>query len=1066
MADPVQNQSTNSEYGADKIVVLSGLDAVRKRPSMYIGSTSSSGLHHLVYEIVDNAIDEAMAGHGKKIIITIHKDNSVTVVDEGRGIPVEIFKQYGVPTVEVVLTKLHAGGKFENSAYKVSGGLHGVGSSVVNALSKELMVIVHRDGNQWQQHYARGIPVDKLTNIGTTERTGTTITFLPDEEIFSMTTFDTNILVARIRELAFLNKGIALTVVDERQDEKFDFCYEGGIKSFVEYLNRSKKGLHDPLYIHAEQGEVEIEIALQYSPSYSENVHSFVNNINTHEGGTHLVGFKTALTRTINSYMDKNKKKKDDIRLSSDDCREGLAAVISLKIPQPQFEGQTKRKLGNSEVKGLVDKIVSTHLGSYFEEHPKEANIIIEKCVVAARARAAARKARELTRRKSVLEFSTLPGKLADCSERDPAKSELFIVEGDSAGGCWAGDTKVALADGRSLSFKELVKEDKEGKQNYCYTMLENGHVGIGKITNPRITKRSAEVIKIILDTGDELMCTPDHKFRLATGEYLAAKSLTPKHNLAPLYTKLSQKTKGKPLDGYEMVFDPKSKKWMYTHIIADMQNLTQKVYSIKNGKHRHHVDFNKLNNNPTNIQRVSYEEHMAIHHKHLKKTLHRPDSIKKSIETKQTKAFREKARKKSLEKSDLFSKNAKKQWQNKEYKEYMTSKFLDFYNSDELYQKESKERLNREQKKYWNSKEHRAQQAERVRNHFKDGIGKRKAHSKKAKEQWDNAELLKWRSQKTKEQWTDEFRKKRKLTYDNTFYEYTMPLMKNLHEKGILEEYDLLRKLLKNRMLLKKETMLSKFFNNDEQAMEEAVAHYNHKILRIESVKERFDVYDLEVPGTHNFALAAGVFVHNSAKQGRNREFQAILPLRGKILNVEKARLHKVLANNEIGDLVTAIGSSIGEEFDVAKARYHKIIIMTDSDVDGSHITTLLLTFFFRYMKPLIEQGYVYLAMPPLYLVKKGKQKVYAHTEKEKEKAMEELGKGATVQRYKGLGEMNPDQLAETTMDQDSRILQQVAIEDALVADEVFSVLMGSEVEPRRKFIEDHAKEVTNLDV
>ncbi|MFH1174333.1 MAG: DNA topoisomerase (ATP-hydrolyzing) subunit B [archaeon] len=625
-------------YDADKIIVLSGLEAVRKRPAMYIGSTSINGLHHLVYEILDNSIDEAMAGFGKEINVIIHKDNSVTVIDRGRGIPVENYPQYNMPTVQVVLTKLHAGGKFENSAYKVSGGLHGVGMSVVNALSKKLIITITRDGKIWQQEYCRGNPVTELVCKGESDETGTTVSFLPDDHIFSVLEFDAAILMMRIRELAFLNKGISLTLIDERHDaEQLTFHYEGGIKSFVEYLNKNKKILHPALYLHEIKDKMEIELALQYSDQYTENVHSFVNNINTIEGGTHLVGFKTALTRTINNYIDKNRAK-EQIRLSSDDVREGLAAVVSIKIPQPQFEGQTKRKLGNSDVKGIVDSIVSQCLSTYFEENPKLANMIIDKCLLAARAREAARKARELTRRKNILEFSTLPGKLADCSEKDPAKAELFIVEGDSAGG---------------------------------------------------------------------------------------------------------------------------------------------------------------------------------------------------------------------------------------------------------------------------------------------------------------------------------------------------------------------------------------------------------------------------------------------SAKQGRDREHQAILPLKGKILNVEKARLHKVLTNNEIGDLVTAIGCGIGEEFDISKARYHKIIIMTDSDVDGSHITTLLLTFFFRYMRPLIDKGYVYLAMPPLYSVKKGKQRIYALTDKDKDRLVEKMGKdGVNIQRYKGLGEMNPDQLAETTMDQATRTLKQIMIDDAVIADEIFSILMGDEVEPRRKFIEDHAKEVTNLDV
>ncbi|GIU69965.1 MAG: DNA gyrase subunit B [Candidatus Woesearchaeota archaeon] len=646
-----EQKNIAKEYDASHIVVLGGLDAVRKRPSMYIGSTSSRGLHHMVYEIVDNSIDEALAGFCTRISVIIEKDNSITVEDNGRGIPVDIHPKYNIPALEVVMTKLHAGGKFDKNTYKVSGGLHGVGLSVVSALSKELTIQVKRDGKIYFQKYECGNPVTKLEIIGECDikETGTKINFLPDDSIFTEKVFDFNILENRLRELAFLNKGVKITLTDERIEEnekdtegnikvkEREYYYEGGIISFVEFLNKNKKTIHEPIYISKQKDKIDVEIALQYNDSYSENVYSFVNNINTVEGGTHLIGFKTALTRTLNNYIEKNNNFKEKIKLSSDDVREGLSAIISVKVPEPQFEGQTKTKLGNSEVKGIVDSIVSTSLGTFLEENPKIALMIIEKAMLAARAREAARKARELTRRKSVLEFSTLPGKLADCSEKDPAKSELFIVEGDSAGG---------------------------------------------------------------------------------------------------------------------------------------------------------------------------------------------------------------------------------------------------------------------------------------------------------------------------------------------------------------------------------------------------------------------------------------------SAKQGRNREFQAILPLKGKILNVEKARLNKILSSQEITNIITALGTGISEEFNIQNLRYHKIIIMADSDVDGSHIRTLLLTLFYRYMKPLIEQGNIYLAQPPLYLVKKGNQKYYCLTDKEKDDLLSKIGEDVIIQRYKGLGEMNPEQLWETTMDPVSRTIKKVTIEDAIEADQIFETLMGNDVIPRREFIESHAKEVTNLDI
>ncbi len=640
-----QEKNENKEYTAKNIEVLEGLEAVRKRPGMYIGSTGIRGLHHLVYEIVDNSIDEAMAGHCDTIKVTIHKDNSVTVIDNGRGIPVGIVEKYNVPALEVVLTKLHAGGKFSKDSYKVSGGLHGVGVSVVNALSKKLIAKVYKNDKVYVQEYSRG---KKLTEVkeeknNTNIKRGTQITFLPDDEIFSTTTFDENILMSRLRELAFLNKNVKIIFEDERKNIKEEFHYEGGIKSFVEYINEGKETLHEVIYMQDEkktkEGNVEVEVAIQYNTTYTENIYSFVNNINTIEGGTHLSGFKTALTRALNNYAQKYMKKEiKGLTVTGNDVREGLTAVISTKIPEPQFEGQTKTKLGNSEIKGIVDSIVFSKLTQYLEENPNVAKRIIDKVLQTARAREAASKAKELVRRKSALESSTLPGKLADCSSKDKEKTELYIVEGDSAGG---------------------------------------------------------------------------------------------------------------------------------------------------------------------------------------------------------------------------------------------------------------------------------------------------------------------------------------------------------------------------------------------------------------------------------------------SAKQARSRDFQAILPLRGKILNVEKAHLAKMIKNKEILALITAIGTGIGEDFDIKKLRYGKIIIMTDADVDGAHIRTLLLTFFFRYMKPLIEEGKIYIAQPPLYKIQKGKKYEYLYTDEELEKKLKEKEwEKANVQRYKGLGEMNPQQLWDTTMNPETRTLIKISIEDAIRADKLFEILMGTEVEPRKKFIEQHALEVKNLDL
>jgi DNA gyrase subunit B len=624
-------------YDASQIQVLEGLEAVRRRPSMYIGSTDTLGLHHLVYEVVDNSVDEALAGFCTEIEVAIRADGSVSVKDNGRGIPVDNHPQYNRSALEIVMTMLHAGGKFDHESYSVSGGLHGVGVSVVNALSQWLEVEIRRNGKVYWQRYEHGNVASEVEVKGTSDHTGTTVTFKPDGTIFEDTVYNFDTLTARLRELAFLNRGLKIAIKDEITGKENDFRYEGGIISFVEYLNINKEALHKPpLYFSRSKNGTNVEVALQYNNSYNENIFSYANNINTREGGTHLMGFRAALTKTVNEYARANKLLKNEAKLGGEDLREGLVAVISVKLPDPQFEGQTKTRLGNSSIRGIIESMVSEGLGEYFEENPMVATTIVEKAAEALRAREAARKAKELTRRKNALGSGGLPGKLADCSDNDPAKCEIYIVEGESAGG---------------------------------------------------------------------------------------------------------------------------------------------------------------------------------------------------------------------------------------------------------------------------------------------------------------------------------------------------------------------------------------------------------------------------------------------SAKQGRNRHFQAILPLRGKILNVERARLDKILKNSEIRNMIVAFGTGIGDDFDLLKARYHKVVIMTDADVDGSHIRTLLLTFFYRYMKPLIEAGYVFIAQPPLYQVKKGKQVNYAYSDGELNNMLTSLVK-PTIQRYKGLGEMNPEQLWETTMNPEKRTMLKVTLEDAVEADRIFTILMGDQVEPRREFIETHAKYVKNLDV
>lgn len=909
-----------TSYSAEQIQVLEGLEPVRKRPGMYIGTTGPRGLHHLVYEVVDNSIDEALAGHCTHIEVDINKEGSVTVTDDGRGIPTDIHSRTGKSALETVMTVLHAGGKFGGGGYKVSGGLHGVGVSVVNALSEWLEATVWRGGNIHTQRFERGMPIGELASQPDTEtRTGTSISFMPDTQIFTTgIEFDYDTLARRLRELAYLNAGVKITFSDRRLEAPRieSYQYNGGIQEYVAYMNREKQSLHEEIiYMQGEKNDVQVEVALQWCvDAYTDNLLGFANNIRTIDGGTHLEGLKTVLTRTMNSIARKrNKLKENESNLGGENIREGLTGVISVKVPDPEFEGQTKTKLGNTEVRGIVDSLVGERLSEYLEFHPPVADAILEKAIQAFNAAEAARRARELVRRKSVLESSTLPGKLADCSERNPAETEIFIVEGDSAGGCFHGDTLVSLADGRSLSFKDIIAELAQGKEHFCYTVRPSGKIAIERIINPRMTKANAEVVQVTLDNGETLICTPDHPFMLRDGTYKPAASLTPADSLMPLYRQLSRKHENGTvpeklgLDGYEMVWSPHQNQWIYTDLLV--------------------ADFDKIG-----------------------------------------------------------------------------------------------------------------------------------------------------RSKNPREQWTAEaeFRTQRRAALQETSYSKTIEVLKKLYrQEGYmdLELYDRYRRQTRDKSLLKFQTFCKRYFDGDDVLARQAIRNYNHRIVSVEPLEERVDVYDIEVPHTHNFALASGVFVHNSAKQGRDRRFQAILPLRGKILNIEKTDDAKIYKNNEIQSLITALGLGIkGEEFDPANLRYHRIVIMTDADVDGAHIRTLLLTFFYRYQRDIVDRGYVYIACPPLYKVERGRNHFYCYSDRELQERLSELPKNAnyTLQRFKGLGEMMPQQLWDTTMNPDTRTMKRVEIEDAAEADRIFTVLMGDRVAPRRQFIETYGPKLnlTDLDI
>lgn len=1130
-----KEKKENNDYSAKDIQVLTGLEPVRKRPGMYIGSTGVEGLHHLIWEIFDNSIDEAMAGYAKNIEVSLLTENWVTISDDGRGIPTDIHPKTKKSALETAATTLHAGGKFGGGTYKVSGGLHGVGLSVVNALSGWMKAEIKRKPDIFVQEYEKGKPLYPVKKSGKTNETGTKITFRPDPEIFKEIAFNWQQILTHLRQQAYLTKGTKIVVNDERNPietvrpengEKsinypsHTFYFEGGIVSYVNYLNRREEPSHPNIFYVAKDVQgIFVEVALQYTKEIQGHELSFANNVHTTEGGMHLTGFKSAITRTLNDYARKNgflKEKEEN--LTGEDAREGLTVIISVKLREPQFEGQTKSKLGTPDARTAVENVVNTELSDWLERNPNDAKDIMAKVILASKARMAAKAARDTVIRKGALEGFTLPGKLADCSSKDASESELFIVEGDSAGGCFAGNTKVALLDGRNVSFDELVKENTEGKKNFCYTIDGDGDVAIAPILNPRVTRKNAEVIKVVLDNGEEIICTPEHRFMLADGTYKEASSLRQQDSLMPLYRKLSELGGRITIAGYEMVFAKKRNYWIFTHLLSDEYNLKHKIYKVLDGPQRHHKDFRKLNNNPNNIVRITREEHFRIHQEIAKTVLRSPEVLEKLRKIRQTPEFRNKIRHSLLKMRLVLSVRAKKQWENQNFKNYMVSKFLDFYRNNREYREKNNQLLNRFQKEYWSSKENRREQAERTRLYFETHPEKKAENSKLSKRQWQDVALRKWRSQKTKEQWTLEFREKRKQTYSKTYLEKALKVFRLIFDKEgriNLEEYNKIRKETGDRSLIRYDSILSRFFNNNKVDFTEAVKRYNHKVKKIIKLDQKTSVYDLEVPETHNFALASGVFVHNSAKQGRNRHFQAILPLKGKILNVERARMDKILGFAEIRALIIALGTAIGDEFDISKLRYHKIVIMTDADTDGAHIRTLLLTLFYRYFPQLIESGHIFIAQPPLFRVQKGGIVKYAYNDEERSKVINELKSAAqekltaknklktkeipksdwqvttidnvrktedaqndganlempgmagfSISRYKGLGEMDPSQLWKTTMDPENRILLRVGIENAEKANNIFDILMGFEVMPRKKFIQAHAKNVKNLDI
>jgi DNA gyrase subunit B len=791
---------------------------------------------------------------------------------------------------------------------------------------------------------------------------------------------------------------------------------------------------------------------------------------------------------------------------------------------EPQFEGQTKGKLGSPEIRGYVTQAMNESFAEYLEEHPRDGRAIIEKVALAAKARLAAHAARDSVLRKGALDGFALPGKLADCSQRDPAKSEIFIVEGDSAGGCFSGDTRISLASGQEKTMEELANDWEKGVTHFGYATSSHGDVRIVPLVHPRQTKQNTELIEVELDNGEKIKCTPDHLFRLRDGLYIRADALKAGESLMPL--KIRHTTWGEnPGQGYEMVWMNNKEEWNHTHHLADRYNLLTKQYTKAAGPMRHHLDFDKKNNDPRNIKRLTKQEHLE---------LHAALASNKFKELWRDPVYRER-------KIQQASQSAKRQWKDPAYRAYMSAQvkkqrqdpvmtkavlagFQHWFK--QLTPEQYAAYCQRSQDifaAYWADEARRVEQSQRTSTYFKNNPQARENNRQKANNQWADKELRQWRSKKTIQQWkANNYREQHSQAVKNWWKEHPEhaekiqaarqriwadPIKRQHIVKGLArwregttkeeratrirdgiklksltllnqvvntakpsEAYDALRRE-KAPTYIRYDRLLNEFYAGDENALLEAARNVNCKVVAARTLPAKADVYDITVDRYHNFALAAGIFVHNSAKSGRDRRFQAILPLRGKILNVERARLDKMLANNEIKALIIAMGTGIGESFEVARLRYHRIIIATDADVDGAHISTLLLTLFFRYFQPLIDGGYLYLAQPPLYKISHNKEASYVYREVEREKLVAGIKKTSPeakidIQRYKGLGEMNPIELWETTMNPANRLLKQVTINDAAEADRVFDVLMGNEVAPRKKWIQTHAKTVKNLDV
>jgi len=964
----LERERLQQAYEAEQIQVLEGLEAVRRRPGMYIGSTDARGLHHLFVEVVDNSIDEAMAGYCDRIDVIVHKDGSLTVIDNGRGIPVSIHPKTGRPAVETVLTTLHAGGKFgEDGGYKVSGGLHGVGVSVVNALSEWLEVEVKRGGRIYRQRFSRGTPVTDLEVVGEGEGTGTRVTFKPDPQVFETVDFDADIIAHRLQELAFLNKGVRLTLYDERDGRREEFQYDGGLKSFVQHLNRNKEVLHpDVIYVEKMAGDIGVEVALQYNTGYNETVLSFCNNINTHEGGTHLTGFRGALTRTLNDYARKlNLLKDSEENLTGEDVREGLTAVVSVKVREPQFEGQTKTKLGNSEVRGAVESVVAEGLATYLEEHPREARRIVEKAIQAARAREAARKARELTRRKNALEDTSLPGKLADCTLTDPERCELYLVEGDSAGG--------TAKQGRDRSFQAIMPLR-------------------GKILNVE----KARLDKILSNQEIRAMITA-----LGTG-------------IGEDFD-LSKARYGKVIimsvDGDELAF------------VRDEQGI---IRSVKVGDFIDACLDGRLDYRRFSVLCFGLEDHKCAFRPIQKVIRHPLSETLYEITTECGRSVR------------VTSSHSVFVWENGEKK----LKRGDEIRPGDLVLAPARVPLGPAGQTV------EAGQGAAARGRLVPAIRFTTAPVGRAA--------------------IARLRRPAAIVVGGQGREGDGAPMAAI-ARGSLAGLE------SSAAPAAAERVPDRIFNLGPAEQRAYLERFRPRRRRQRGPRLILRTRSRDVAGQLAYlVLAQGMAVE--IRRGSNLRGQQVYWVIGKPRSKEPA------VSAPGGDLealrvakVEPVNPSRGQVYDFSVEGDENFIAgmggicchNTDADVDGAHIRTLLLTFFYRFMRPLLEAGRLYIAMPPLYGIRKGNQMYYAHSDKELEEILERIGRqGVTIQRYKGLGEMDAEQLWETTMNPETRTIRQLTLEDAEKADEIFAILMGEDVEPRREFIQAHAREVQNLDV